>query len=325
MSIFPCLVTSRNFAIAFLIQIHLDHNTPHIAGHNQLMTEKLNLHHNPISLSFWTNLASNLFNPQPVFSSITAVLLIRPFLLLWTRLQHPKLPPPNKLKQKSNGFSIMLQPIQMQQFVFIKATWSCILIPMQLTSFSQVPGALYAGHFYLSNKTTSPSCPCPLQNGPTHTECKAIRSVVASATEAETAGVFGNSQNAIPIRRTLEALDHPQPPIPIKTDNSTVYSFVNANIRQKWWNTWDMRYNWLRDRSSKKELFIYWDKGSDNNADYFTKHPPPAHHRIQHPKFILKNFHMTKSLFSTVFLTAMVSAAYATCPSCVRVCLSNAR
>ena len=111
----------------------------------------------------------------------------------------------------------------------------------------------YAGHFYLNNTPQNPTCPRPPRNCPIHTECKAIRSVVASAAEAETTGVFGNSEIAIPIRRALEALDHPQPPTPIKTDNSTAYSFVNANIRQKRSKTWDMRFNWLRDRATKKE------------------------------------------------------------------------
>ena len=168
----------------------------------------------------------------------------------------------------------------------------------------------FAGHFYLSNRFPTTSCPKPPSNGPIHTECKAIRSVVASAAEAETAGVFGNSQTAIPIRRALESLDHPQPPTPIKTDNSTAHSFVTANIRQKRSKTWDMQYNWLCDRATKKELFIYWDKGSNNDADYFTKHHSPVHHRATRPKFILKNFHMTESPFSTHVLTTIVSAAY---------------
>ena len=183
----------------------------------------------------------------------------------------------------------------------------------------------YAGHFYLSNKTINPTCPRPPCNGPIHTKCKGIRSVVASAAEAETTVVFGNSQIAIPIQRALEALDHPQPPTPIKTDNSTAYSFVNANIQQKRSKTWDMRFNWLRGRATKQELFIYWDKGSNNDADYYTKHHPPVHHRTERPKFILKKFHMTKSLLSTNSLTAMVSAACAACPLCARVCLSNTR
>jgi len=97
----------------------------------------------------------------------------------------------------------------------------------------------YPGHFYLSNKA-NPSLP---RNGPIHTECKNIRNVVASAAEAEPAGIFNNSQIAIPIRRALEALGHPQPPTPIKTDNTTAHSFVYANIRKKRSKTWDMRYN----------------------------------------------------------------------------------
>ena len=96
--------------------------------------------------------------------------------------------------------------------------------------------------------------------------------------EAETAGVFGNSQIAIPIHQALEALNHPQPPTPIKTDNSTASSFVHSNICQKRSKTWDMRYNWLCDRAAQKEVFIYWNKGTNKDADYFTKHHPPTHH-----------------------------------------------
>jgi len=36
-----------------------------------------------------------------------------------------------------------------------------------------------------------------------------------------------------------------------------------------------MRYNWLRDRAAKRELYIYWDKGVKNDVDYFTKHHSP--------------------------------------------------
>ena len=51
----------------------------------------------------------------------------------------------------------------------------------------------YAGHFYRSNKA-NPKLPRPPRIGPIHTECKTIRDVVASAAEAETAGIIGNSQ-----------------------------------------------------------------------------------------------------------------------------------
>ena len=132
-------------------------------------------------------------------------------------------------------------------------------------------------------------------NGPIHTECKRICNVVASAAEAETAGLFSNSHVAVVIRRALHSLDHPQPPTTIKTDNSTANSFVHSNIRQKRSKTWDMCFNCLPNRSAHKELNIYWDKGSNNAADYFTKHHSPTHHRTKRSKYILKNHNMTNS------------------------------
>ena len=90
----------------------------------------------------------------------------------------------------------------------------------------------FAGHFYLSNHVSEPSEIAPPMNSLIHIECKRIRNVVASAAEAETetAGLFGNSQVAIVIRCALQSLNHPQPPTPIKTDNSTANSFVHSNI-----------------------------------------------------------------------------------------------
>ena len=73
-----------------------------------------------------------------------------------------------------------------------------------------------AGFFYCSNSTVSP----PL-NGPIHVECKILRHVVTSATEAETAGLFFNCQTAIYLTHMLHALGHSQTATPVKTDNKT--------------------------------------------------------------------------------------------------------
>ena len=71
-------------------------------------------------------------------------------------------------------------------------------------------------------------------------ECKTLRHVVASAAEAETAGVFHNAQMAIPIRTILNALGHVQPPTPLKTDNSTTSGFIHNNIHVRKAKSWDM-------------------------------------------------------------------------------------
>jgi hypothetical protein len=78
----------------------------------------------------------------------------------------------------------------------------------------------FAGHYTLTDQPpAAPTRPNPTPNGPIHTECRTLRSVVSSAAEAECGGLYHNSQNAVPIQDTLITIGHPQPPIPIKTDN----------------------------------------------------------------------------------------------------------
>ena len=152
----------------------------------------------------------------------------------------------------------------------------------------------YAGHYFLSDTPPPfPEKPSPKPNGAVLTICKTIRNVMTSAAETETAGVYGNGQESIVVRICLRALDHPQPATPLKTDNSTSNSFVHANIKQRRSKTWDMRWNWLRDEATKEQLRIYWDKGENNDADYFTKHHPPSHHLAMRPKYVLNAHHLT--------------------------------
>ena len=75
-------------------------------------------------------------------------------------------------------------------------------------------------------------------------ECKTLRHVVSSATEAEISGVYHNSQLAISIRTIFQALNNPQPPKLIKIDKSTAHGFIHDNIHQKRSKSWDMKYYW---------------------------------------------------------------------------------
>ena len=121
-------------------------------------------------------------------------------------------------------------------------------------------GSCTSGYFYLSNhprRTQTPSL-----NGAILVECKTLRHVVSSAAEAETAGGFHNTQMAIPIRRILGFLGHPQPATPFQTDNTTATVFLHNNIHQKCSKSWDMRYYWLRQNKQKtnSSSFGYRDK-----------------------------------------------------------------
>ena len=150
------------------------------------------------------------------------------------------------------------------------------------------------GYFYMSSHPPKnpATIPKPQPNGPILIECATLKHVVASAAEAETGGLFRNGQTAVVIRVILEALDHKQPPTPLKTDNSTATGFANSHIRQKRSKSWDMRYQWLRCRENQKQLRIYWDKGKNNTADYYTKHFPPKHHREMRKQF----FHLANCI-----------------------------
>jgi hypothetical protein len=79
------------------------------------------------------------------------------------------------------------------------------------------------GHFYLGNETRKPTI---LHNGAILEKVKIIKHVMSSAAEAETGALFINGKEAIPLRQTLIELNHPQPPTPIQTDNSTATGIV---------------------------------------------------------------------------------------------------
>ena len=141
-----------------------------------------------------------------------------------------------------------------------------------------LPGAKsrIAGHFILNTNRT------PNNNfltSPLHTECKTIRHVVCSAAEAECHGLFHNCQMAVAIRRILNGIGHTQNKTTVKTDNTTVTSFVSSTMKEKKSKTWDMRYNWLRDKPAREKFNIIWSKSSTNMADYFTKNHPPIVHK----------------------------------------------
>ncbi len=146
-----------------------------------------------------------------------------------------------------------------------------------------------AGHYFLSALPADHKKPYNTHipsNAPFHTECKTLRNVLASATEAELGALFHNGQTSIPFRHALEELGHPQPPTPIQTDNQVAFGIVNSSIRQRRTKAMDMRFHWVQDRCSQGHFVVYWAPGRSNGADYFTKHHPAYHHRIMRSKYL---------------------------------------
>ena len=143
------------------------------------------------------------------------------------------------------------------------------------------------GHFFCSEDTDDPN-----DNGAVHTISKILKAVMSSAAEAELGALYINAREAVPMRQLLEEMGHKQPKTPIETDNSTAFGVVNNNIQPRRTKAMDMRFHWLRDRESQQQFKYYWRPGTNNRADYFTKHHCAAHHietrkDILTPKFIL--------------------------------------
>lgn len=153
------------------------------------------------------------------------------------------------------------------------------------------------GFFYLSSasvpQTKAPKHP-PI-NGAIHVLSHKMRHVLASAAEAKIGALFENGQEAAALRTILSDMGHPQGPTPIKTDNSTAYGITNSTVKQKRSRAMDMRFYWVRDRVQQGQFQVYWQPGSDNLADYFTKHHPTSHHRKIQDVYLQPNLHISKS------------------------------
>jgi hypothetical protein len=84
------------------------------------------------------------------------------------------------------------------------------------------------GHFFLYDNDKDPT-----NNGAVLNVSKVIKAVMSSAAEAELGALFINAKIAVPMRKTLEELGHPQPQTPVQTHNSTAYGVINNKIQPK--------------------------------------------------------------------------------------------
>ena len=126
----------------------------------------------------------------------------------------------------------------------------------------------------------SKNVPFPANNGAIHNVAEIIKSVMSSVAEAELGSLYINARKGVEERNILEELDHPQPPTPVQTDNSTADGIINSRVQPKRTKAMDMRFHWLRDRGvNQKQFRFYWRPGALQRGDYWTKHHPPAHHR----------------------------------------------
>ena len=136
------------------------------------------------------------------------------------------------------------------------------------------------GHYFLSDKQpdmTTPPTYRPRLNGRIHSISKIMSNIMGSAAKAEIGAAYINGQGAVLIRTLIHKLGHSQPATSIQVDKYTADGFANNTIKQKRPKAIDMRFYWIRDRTSQGQFLIYWQPSITNLDNYHTKHHSPAH------------------------------------------------
>ena len=141
------------------------------------------------------------------------------------------------------------------------------------------------GHYILTDPFNDATTP-PKLNVPIHSISKIMDNVMVSAAEAEIGAAYINGWEAIPIRTTLQELNHPQPPTKMQVDNTTAIGFATDTIKQKRTKAINIRFYWICDRCGQGQFKIYFKPGYNNTGDYYTKHHPPTYHRAMRPSFL---------------------------------------
>ena len=124
---------------------------------------------------------------------------------------------------------------------------------------------------------------------PIHVEASILRNIMSAASESEIAAAYVNAKDAVETRITLMEMGHPQPPTPLEIDNTTAVGILTKQLLPRRSKAIDMRFYWLRDRENQSQFNLYWSKGENNLADYFTKHHPAKHHEKMRRLYMLSN------------------------------------
>jgi hypothetical protein len=135
------------------------------------------------------------------------------------------------------------------------------------------------GHFFCSTNVDNPP-----NNGAILNISKIHKAVMSSAAEAELGSLYINACEAVPMRQLLTEMGHKQRKTPIQTDNTTAFGVVNNNIQPRRTKAMGMRFHWLCCCDSQGQFWYYWAPGSNNLANYWTKHHCAAHHIEKRPQ-----------------------------------------
>ena len=112
-----------------------------------------------------------------------------------------------------------------------------------------------------------------------------MKTIISLAEEAEIGAMYANARKDVPSRQSLNEMGHHQPRTPMQTEHTAAHSVVTNNVQPKRTKAMDVRLHWLRCHNAQDQFRYYWRPGSQNWADYWTKHFPASHHINMHPEF----------------------------------------
>ena len=123
-------------------------------------------------------------------------------------------------------------------------------------------------------------------NGAIQCLSNVIDVVVASAAEAEYAGVFNNARGGVWLRTVLEAMGFKQKTTTIICDNKCAVGLAQDTMKTRRSKSIDMRFHWIKDRVKQQQFEVIWVKGKYNLADFFTKALPKNEHQNAMKKLV---------------------------------------
>ena len=141
-----------------------------------------------------------------------------------------------------------------------------------------------SGYFFLGSKIAKGEK--IKMNGNIFVSCGILKIVVCSAAEAELGVLFLNIKEGKVLRILLEELGHKQPPTPAHCDNSTAAGIANDSVKKQHSRSMEMQFFWVTDQVKNGSFDVQWHPGTDNLADYFTKHFTTKHHQEVRPWYL---------------------------------------
>jgi hypothetical protein len=127
----------------------------------------------------------------------------------------------------------------------------------------------------------------PINNGAVLNILQIIRAVMSWDAEAELGALFINPKTRVSTQCTLMEMGHPQTCTPIQTNNSTAHAPLTNKILPKALKAMDMQFHWLHCHKAQDQYQFYWRSGTQNLADYWTKHHPASHHKAFQPQILM--------------------------------------